>query len=180
MELPQTGCGGCGGGNVLSAAGELLDQCRTILDAVADEDFTADSEVLDGGTIGKHLRHTLDHYAAITGRAEGEPIDYDHRERGVPIEEDRDAAREQIASLRAGIQGLEGTGADEVRIRVMISGDGREAVLGSTIAREVAFATHHGVHHVAMMKAIAAERGVELASDIGKAPSTVNYERAHA
>ena len=98
----------------------------------------------------------------------------------MPVESSRVAAREQITSLRAAISALEGTGADEVRIRVMLSGDGREAVLRSTVAREVAFATHHAVHHVAMMRAIALEHGVELGADVGKAPSTINYEQAGA
>jgi hypothetical protein len=177
----QTGCcGGCAGGGVLGAAVELLGQCEAIIGAVGDGPFVAGSAVLAGGTIGKHLRHTLDHYAAIVGRRRGEPIDYDHRERGVPVESSRVAAREQVTSLRAAISALEGTGADEVRIRVMLSGDGREAVLRSTVAREVAFATHHAVHHVAMMRAIALEHGVELGADVGKAPSTINYEQAGA
>ena len=180
-KLHQTeGCGGCGGGNVLGAASGLLDQCELILDVVTDTDYAAPSQVMQGGSIGTHLRHTLDHYDAIVRRAAGEPIEYDRRTRGLPIETDRVLAKEHIASLRVGISGLEGTGADEVRIHVMISGEGREAVLRSTVAREVAFATHHGVHHVAMMKAIAAEMGVELDADIGKAPSTINYERTGA
>ena len=165
---------------MLGAAAELLGQCEAIVGAVGDGQFVAGSAVLAGGTIGKHLRHTLDHYGAIVGRGRGEPIDYDHRERGVPVETSRVAAREQITSLRAAISALEGTGGDEVRIRVMVSGDGREAVLRSTVAREVAFATHHGVHHVAMMRAIALEHGIELGADVGKAPSTINFERAGA
>ncbi len=180
-ELPKTdNCNGCSGGNILGAADTLLDQCSLIVDEVSDADFTAPSAVLPGGTIGTHLRHTLDHFAAITSRETTDPIDYDHRDRGVPVETDRAAAREQIARLRAGIDGLEGTGGDEVRIRIMLSAEGREAVLRSTVAREVAFATHHGIHHVAMMKAIAREMGIELDADIGKAPSTINYERTGA
>jgi len=180
-ELPKTdNCGGCGGGNILGAAGGLLDQYSLIVDEVSDADFTAPSAVLPGGTIGTHLRHTLDHFAAIISRATTDPIDYDHRDRGVPVETDRAVAQEQIAGLRLGIAALEGTGADEVRIRVMVESNGREALLRTTIAREVAFATHHGIHHIAMMKAIAREMGVTLDDDIGKAPSTINYERAGA
>lgn len=180
-ELPQPdNCNGSSGGNILGAASGLLDQCVLIVDAVSDADYAAISTVLPGGTIGGHLRHTLDHFAAIISKAPNEPIDYDHRERGVAVETDRAAARGQITRLRAGIDGLEGTGGDEVRIRIMVSAEGREAVLRSTVAREVAFATHHGIHHVAMMKAIAREMGVELDAEIGKAPSTINYERAGA
>ncbi|MBK7404213.1 MAG: hypothetical protein IPJ41_06160 [Phycisphaerales bacterium] len=173
-------CGGCGGGNVLSAAAGLLDQCGVLLDSIDDATYALVSGVIRGGTIGKHLRHTLDHFAAIVGRLGAEPIDYDHRERGVAVETDRAAARGQISSLQAALAGLEGTGGQDVLIRVMLSDDGREALLRSTVAREVAFATHHGIHHVAMMKAIAAEMGIELPTEIGRAPSTLHFERSGA
>ena len=58
----------------------------------------------------------------------------------------------------------------------MISSSGETEVLATTLGRELAFATHHGVHHVAMMRAIACEHGVLLNEDMGKAPSTLNNE----
>ena len=79
--------------------------------------------------------------------------------------------------MRSGLAGLQEDFGGPVRIRVMLSGDGTEAELDSTVVREVAFATHHGIHHVAMMKAIAGEMGVSLDGDIGKAPSTIQHER---
>jgi uncharacterized damage-inducible protein DinB len=166
---------------VLKAAEELLGQCVQIVEAVDDAAYSRPSAVLRGGSIGKHLRHTLDHYAAIVAHAVGgEPIDYDHRARGVSVETDRVAARSHIAMLRTGVAGLRGAASEPVTIRVMVSGDGAEALLESTVAREVAFATHHGVHHVAMMKAIAGEMGVEFGDEVGKAPSTIQYERSAA
>jgi hypothetical protein len=52
--------------------------------------------------------------------------------------------------------------------------------LVSTLGRELAFATHHAVHHQAMMKAIAFEFGVEVEECFGKAPATVNAERTRS
>ncbi|MDQ7013920.1 MAG: hypothetical protein Q9O74_08510 [Planctomycetota bacterium] len=163
---------------VIGAAEGLLGQCGRIVDAMDDESYCCASTVLAGGTIGKHLRHTLDHFGAIVaGAARAETIAYDHRERGVAVETDRAAALDQISTLREGIANLGQNLGGPVRIRVMLSGDGTEAELDSTIAREVAFATHHGIHHVAMMKAIAGEMGVRLGDEIGKAPSTIQHER---
>lgn len=163
---------------VLGAAEGLLEQCGRIVEAMDDAAYCCSSTVLAGGTIGKHLRHTLDHFGAIVvGTQRDEAIDYDRRARGVAVETDRAAALEQIGGLRAGLAGLRQELGGPVRIRVMLSGEGAEAVLDSTVAREVAFATHHGIHHVAMMKAIAGELGVALSSDIGKAPSTIRHER---
>jgi hypothetical protein len=62
----------------------------------------------------------------------------------------------------------------------MLSGEGDEAELTSTFAREVAFATHHAIHHNAMIAAIAASFGVTIPAGFGKAPSTVNHERTGA
>jgi hypothetical protein len=59
----------------------------------------------------------------------------------------------------------------------MLSGDGHEAELESTLGRELVFATHHAIHHHAMMSAIASEFGIKVGPDFGKAPSTINHER---
>lgn len=163
---------------VIGAAEGLLGQCGQIVDAMDEESYCCASTVLAGGTIGKHLRHTLDHFGAIaTGAAQGATIEYDHRARGVAVETDRAAALKKIGTLREGLATLGQNLSGPVRIRVMLSGEGTEAELDSTIAREIAFATHHGIHHVAMMKAIAAEMGVALGGDVGKAPSTIQHER---
>ena len=168
-------------GCVLNAAEGLLGQCGQIVEAMNDDAYCCTSVVLAGGTIGKHLRHTLDHFGAIvTGTQSDETIEYDQRARGVAVETDRDAALEQISGLRTGLTELRPNLDGPVRIRVMLSGDGTESELDSTVAREVAFATHHGIHHVAMMKAIAGEMGVALDGEIGKAPSTIQHERAAA
>jgi hypothetical protein len=70
-----------------------------------------------------------------------------------------------------------------VAVQVMTS-PGTEVCLRSTIAREIAFATHHAVHHQAMMRAIAKELQAEcLDASFGVAPSTIDHERrimAHA
>lgn len=169
---------GCDAEHVLDAAACLLGQCGRIVEAMDDASYCCASKVLAGGTIGKHLRHTLDHFGAIlVGVQRDAAIDYDHRARGVAVETDRSAAVEQIGGLRSGLAALQQDLGGPVRIRVMLSGDGTEAELDSTVVREVAFATHHGIHHVAMMKAIAGEMGVALDGDIGKAPSTIQHER---
>lgn len=180
MQKPQEHTPSAGHpAEVLHAAEGLLAQCGQIVEAMDDGAYCCASNVLAGGTIGKHLRHTLDHFGAIVAGIErDEAIDYDHRVRGVPVESDRAAALDHITTLRSGLaslrEGLDGP----VRIRVMLSGEGTEAELPSNVAREVAFATHHGIHHVAMMKAIAGEMGVTLSDEIGKAPSTIQHERS--
>lgn len=181
-ESSGCGCGKspgrCRADGVVRAAVALLDQCASFVAALPDPVFTADSSRIRGGTIGKHVRHILDHYDAILVGVEAEAvIDYDHRERDVPMEARRAAAVENITRARHQLMSLTPPQLDgPARIRVMLAADGSETELLSTVARELAFATHHAVHHHAMIRAIAEEHGVAPGAEFGKAPSTLNYE----
>lgn len=166
---------------VSAAAACLLGQCEAFIRDVPDGVYTAASTVLPGGTVGKHVRHVLDHYAAIVaGSREGGVIAYDHRERDVPMETSRAEAMRAVAGIRGEIASMSADPGRVVKVRVMVSGDGLEAEVVSSLARELAFATHHAVHHQAMMRAIAGEFGVEADSQFGKAPSTIQFETASA
>jgi hypothetical protein len=168
-----------GGAAVAAAAVSLLAQCAALVERLDDGAYTATSTTIRGGTIGKHFRHVLDHFRAAVGcHADGGCIDYDHRDRDVPMETDRRLAMDSIDSLAAGLRRIDDRGlSSAVRVRVMVSADGATAELRSTLARELAFAAHHAVHHLAMIRAIASEFGQELPEDLGRAPSTLNHER---
>ena len=160
------------------AATSLLGQCEQLVRSLPQGVYSGPSRVLPGGTIGKHLRHVLDHYtAALAGLATDRVVDYDHRERNVPMEADPVAGLAAISELCGELSQVRGqSSATAMVIRVMISASGETEELATTLGRELAFATHHGVHHVAMMRAIACEHGVTLSEDMGKAPSTLNNE----
>lgn len=156
----------------------MLDQCAAFIRAVPVDSYTAQSETLKGGTIGKHIRHTLDHFRAALNGTQG-VIDYDHRERDVPMEADPEEALRAIDGLQGQLRTLRTAVLESpVRVRIMVAGDGTETELTSTLARELAFATHHAVHHQAMLGAMAGEFGLVVGAEFGKAPSTISYERA--
>lgn len=163
---------------VADQADFILAQCAALIDCVPADTFARDSQRVRGGTIGKHVRHTLDHYRALLdGFESATTVDYDHRERNVPIEHDPHAARQAVAIIRSRIGNLtEKSLRGPVRIRVMLAGDGTETELDTTLGRELAFASHHAIHHNALIKAIALEFGVETPPEFGMAPSTLNFQ----
>jgi len=159
------------------AAAGVFAQCERLLAEVSDHAYHSASATIRGGTMGKHLRHVLDHYSALFNGLEQGPVVYDRRERHVAMESDRAAAHSAIRLLRDRLPGVCARGLDTpVQVCVMVSGDGHEVELRSTLGRELAFATHHAVHHQAMMRAIAAEFGFEVHDQFGKAPSTIHHE----
>jgi hypothetical protein len=166
---------------VCLAADSILEQCQDYIGCVSDEQFVRVSEVVPGGTIGKHIRHTLDHFRCAITTCCTEPIDYDHRCRGGCVESDRSEAKKEIATLRSLLGELSDSKLGEtVTTRVMLSGDGHTADLNSTRAREIFFAMHHAIHHNAILKAIGLELGFECPEGFGTAPSTINYVRTEA
>lgn len=181
---------------VVRAAQRVLSECRVFVSGLTPTVYSAPSRVLVGGTIGKHLRHTLDHFAAVAPALGGSTICYDNRTRDVPIEVDQEAALSEIHRLSGVFGAINGPElAAPARVRILCSEDGSEAEVGTTLGRELAFATHHAIHHQAMMKAIAIEHGAVLTPAVadgaresrtvvpvgfGVAPSTARHAAAVA
>lgn len=141
-------------------------------------------------SIGQHVRHSMDHMepavraALDAGHTE---IHYDLRERGGAVENDMDAAYDRLQKIATLIEDLSsGTANDDhtrpIGAMFMLSGDSSdEFKLNSTVARELGFAAHHAIHHLAMVKIIATSgvgklKESDLPSDFGRAPSTVNFD----
>jgi len=166
---------------VVHASDALLAQLGALVASLDEPVYTTGSRVVAGGSVGKHVRHILDHFGGAIETPSGEPIDYDHRDRGTEVEARPDAALARIDELRASLASLGQAALDErVTARVMCACDGACADLGSTRAREVFFAMHHAIHHNAILGAIATELGFDLPEGFGKAPSTINFENTGA
>jgi hypothetical protein len=162
----------------------MLERAAAMIGTLDDRAYSAPSRLLKGGTIGKHFRHVVDHFAAALAPirstdADLGTIDYDHRERNVPMETSRDAAIVEIKGVVRDLERVLGADSDRpVRVRLMLAADGTEREFDSTLGREIAFASHHAVHHHAMIEVIALEMGAGVPEGFGKAPATLNFERS--
>lgn len=165
-------------GTLVDSAIGLLDRTRGFIDTLSDEQYRAASLLSEGASIGQHVRHLSDHFASLAlAHSTGAIAAYDQRSRGTDVETSRDAARARLATLRDALAQLdEPRLAAPVHIRVLPAPDAEEVEIPTTLARELAFVTHHGVHHHALMKVIARELGVEAAASFGRAPSTIKAE----
>ncbi|GKY97065.1 hypothetical protein MPSEU_000665000 [Mayamaea pseudoterrestris] len=141
-------------------------------------------------SIGQHVRHSLDHIDRAVSAARidsaSKLIRYDLRHRGGVDESDLRAAKDRIEGVDMALQEIMMEDFGEQRIPVfdpvdacfMLSGDdATEFILPSSVARELAFAAHHAIHHLALLRIISETDAVrlELPPDFGKAPSTLNF-----
>mmetsp|Transcript_1831 Transcript_1831/g.2501 ORF Transcript_1831/g.2501 Transcript_1831/m.2501 type:complete len:191 (+) Transcript_1831:153-725(+) len=171
---------------VVAAAIGVLGRSANLLSTVSADHFKKVCPIV-GGSIGGHIRHSMAHYQKCLERMEQKhsgwdnysPITYDLRERGTPEETDKDAALNLINDLR---NRLEQLGTEELKkptkAAFMLSGDGDQHVFETTLGRELAFVTHHAIHHNAMCKVIAQNMGyTDFAEELGVAPSTSNFRK---
>jgi hypothetical protein len=188
----------------------VLNQKLALMNAMRDHFGPRQAKVRYGevcgiihASIGQHIRHSMDHLELATNMAiyctssspnasssslANKEIHYDLRERGELDEHDIDAAEERIrrveSLLRAHATDQEASYQKEkdrfVNAYFMLTGDPMEFQLPSTVERELGFAAHHAIHHLAMVKVITqVTLGLPpelLPEDFGKAPSTINFE----
>ena len=161
-----------------------------------------------GASVGQHFRHSTDHMERVANNIEAEKeendvdnlsneIHYDIRVRGGSDEKDMDAAEERVRRvmklLEEDIDALispshtndNKKNNNTVLACFMLSGDPTEDefMLSSTVERELGFAVHHAIHHLAMVKIITMHTLKLLPSDalpegFGKAPSTIVYDNS--
>jgi uncharacterized damage-inducible protein DinB len=165
---------------VRDASVAILKQLAGTLAVLDDEQYTTPGP--SGATVGAHVRHTLDHYRKLAdGYTNGTVVAYDQRVRGGSIETDRAEAIREAGQLAGTFSKLDETQMSfPVTIRAMVTGEGNEAEMESTLVRELWFASHHAIHHNALLKPIASAVGVDLPPEFGRAPSTVNHETTSA
>jgi hypothetical protein len=156
-----------------SALVRLLDELSATVMAIPTEIYAAPFESGVSGTIGEHVRHSLDHVSALLAAGRSDTLSYDHRRRGTPIEADPGAALQQILRLKAGLERWSLRSLDEpIRVSSMVSADGSSVSGWSTLARELAFVVSHTIHHQAIVGILLAFHGYSVPDRFGHSPST--------
>ena len=124
------------------------------------------------------LRHVLDHIRALVRAvAEQDTLDYDARERGTRVEQERAIGCAETEQLIADLSQacLEQRNSETVRVITLVQPDADPLHSDSTVGRELAFVVSHTIHHQAMMADLARRLGGQVPSDFGYAPGTVQH-----
>lgn len=154
--------------------GGLLDDLAAVVMATPPTVYAATPAVSVSGSVGKHLRHTLDHVASFLEASGTNPLDYDRRQRGTRVEVDPAEALSTICRLQRGLERMAGRSQDErVCVHTQLTPAGKTIVSSSTLGRELAFVVSHTIHHQALIALLLANaRDLTLPPRFGYAPST--------
>jgi hypothetical protein len=139
---------------------------------------TYQSTLLDpafASTVGKHVRHTIDHVWALRAASEGACACYESRSRGTAVETDLPCAISDLREARAFLDGLRRSNfAAPIAIELALFRNSPPAAMASTLERELAFVHGHTIHHMAIIRMLIAQsdEASSLPSTFGYAPGT--------
>ena len=151
----------------------LLDQLRDVVTLLPANVFRARPAARVSGSVGEHVRHTLDHVASLVSGLEGDVLSYDHRVRGSLMESDPITAVNEIERLVYRLDRLTpAVLARPVTLSVRIDQAEPPVVVRSTVAREMAFVVQHTIHHCALIAVLLDWQGWVVPHGFGLAPST--------
>ncbi|PWN31844.1 uncharacterized protein FA14DRAFT_127674 [Meira miltonrushii] len=180
---------------IVASLVQILDQPLAMLrdGTVGDQQMRAESRLIPGSTLGKHLRHVHDHYRVLLdsiessskrndGGDEGIDLDYDKRTRVVPLETSAKSALQEFESTIDRIQRIfnrkQGQDASwdvhlDRHVRLSATTPA-EIELSSSLGRELWFVCLHAIHHYALARVILVhELGLQINDSFGVAPSTM-------
>jgi uncharacterized damage-inducible protein DinB len=152
----------------------LLDDVAAVVISLDTHTYVAAPMAPLSGSIGQHVRHLVDHVAALLQGADaaGE-IDYDTRQRGTEVERDPAAAVAMMYRCSQRLRALTGRDSGErALVRSQLTRDAEPATSWSTLGREIAFVVSHTVHHQAIIALLLHADASELPRHFGLAPST--------
>jgi uncharacterized damage-inducible protein DinB len=163
---------------LVQAICQVLDQGERLISDLTDEQYSkACPEVFDA-SIGAHFRHVLDHHDQLMAGMAGGEVDYDHRERDVTIETQRNVALKKIAEQRTQLVEVSGDQlAQPLKIVCCVSTETDAPHTDSSLGRELTFAISHAIHHYALIAVIAKLFGHQPHKEFGVAPSTLVYQQ---
>jgi len=157
---------------------ETLHQGASLLTEITDHAYTQKVPVAFNASIGGHYRHCLDHFRSLLDSAMDGDLNYDHRERGTLVENDRFVA---LNATRELIEGYERLDPVFLMRSLAVTCKTSYATVGSqisasTVGREIMYSVAHAVHHYALIGIMGATMGVPMPLGFGVAPSTLKYQ----
>jgi uncharacterized damage-inducible protein DinB len=155
------------------ALAEHLDALAEVVERVNDLDYLARPSSGVSGSVGAHVRHCVDHVAALLDRTADGVMTYDDPQRDTALERNRGLAAETLRGLAVRVREMAPrTGDVPIALWTMLDRRGTRARVRTSLGRELVFVLQHTIHHEAVVAVLLAGRGRGVPGHFGLAPST--------
>lgn len=152
---------------------------ESLIRLLGDERFAAELSLLQGSTIGKHVRHIVEFYDMLLKGAEEGSVCYDDRQHDSTTEQLVIVALDRLRNIREQIGALSEDRVLELRAN-FTPDPARQQTMQSTLLRELAYNLDHSIHHFAVIKLATLHYfpEVEIPHQFDLAYSTIHYQQS--
>ncbi len=156
-----------------------LGQLVQLLQSLTPAQYQQRSGVHGQHTIGKHVRHIIDHYdsflQSLSSRSDNR-LDYEHRERDPALESDPLTAAMRLRKLSTEL-GAHSELSHTVALGMVHQEGDAHLTTPTSVGRELAFLSSHTIHHMAILGLLVEAAGMTLPEEFGVHPSTLRHWR---
>lgn len=155
-----------------SEASGILLQLKQMIMQLEQQDYNLKLEIIEGNTVGMHVRHILEFYKSLYKGYEKGSIDYDARERNMLLETSSEAAIVEIDSIINWMNELE----NDCTLNILYQSQ-LDLILTSSLSRELGYNLEHSIHHMAILKICmnTSFPNIELDKNFGVSHATIQY-----
>ena len=162
--------------SAVTAAQQVLFQLSDLLDRLTIDEYTRSCSLLNGSSIGQHVRHSLEFFVCLFEGLNRGVVNYDARRRDIFLESNTLEAQNTLQAINtrlAKVSNNEDINMEQAYDDILLS-------LPSNLYRELVYNIEHAVHHMALirvgLKEVAPE--LELSPEFGLANSTLKYRKS--
>ena len=158
------------------ACSDCVDQCLEVVRSLPVAIYRHSAPA--SSSIGTHMRHIIERvYCVLDGQVQG-LVDYDARPRDQLLETDPEEAGSALLEIRDKLVTLDNYREYPLQVMESVHQENPAVAVASNLERELMSLVSHTIHHLAIIVLLARAAGHPLRADIGKAPSTIIYERS--
>lgn len=160
-----------------TACTTILNQLTSLVEQIEADDFNIPSPVLNGATIGQHLRHTIEFFLCLESGLESGVVNYDKRNHDQAIENDKFIAHSTLHGI---LESIAKAKDKPLVLEVCYELTGENFIqLPTSYHRELVYNIEHAVHHMALIKIGVREVApyIQLPNDFGIAVSTIRHQQ---
>jgi hypothetical protein len=162
--------------SLIETSNIVLQQIKGLLIQMQESDFIQPVDILEGNSIGKHIRHILEFFNILADTAESGVINYDKREHNIQLESNLQFAITNIETLLKKMYTLPKDRKLILEVRYGNNND-HNLTIESNIERELAYNIEHAIHHMAIIKIalLTQFHGIQPDKNFGTAFSTIRF-----
>jgi hypothetical protein len=153
----------------------VLNQLAESISLLTDNEYTQQSALLNGSSIGGHTRHVIELFQCLINGYKDGTINYEHRKRDLEIETNKHFAYNLLNNIADAVQ----LPNKQLNLHGFYSEtEAEECSVSTNFYRELIYNLEHTIHHMALIRvAINEVSTITLPENFGVAPATMQYKK---